>query len=70
MPIDPVCGMTVEEETAAATSEYKGATYCFCAPGCKTTFDEDPEKYLQLTKTGKDMPARTWVKRLNPSSRR
>jgi YHS domain-containing protein len=46
MAIDPVCGMEVNEQTAAATSEYKGKTYYFCAPGCKTAFDEDPEKYL------------------------
>ena len=44
--IDPVCGMQVDEEKAAATSVYKGTTYYFCAPGCKRSFDEDPEKYL------------------------
>jgi len=46
MAIDPVCGMEVDEQTAAATSEYKGKTYYFCAPGCKAGFDKDPEKYL------------------------
>lgn len=46
MAKDPVCGMTVEEESAAATSEYKGETYYFCAPGCKVAFDKDPEKFL------------------------
>lgn len=44
---DPVCGMDVEESKAAATSEYKGKTYYFCAVGCKKTFDKDPEKYLK-----------------------
>ncbi|MCC6568329.1 MAG: YHS domain-containing protein [Anaerolineales bacterium] len=44
--VDPVCGMDVTPETAAATSEYKGQTYYFCAPGCKRSFDKDPEKYL------------------------
>jgi Cu+-exporting ATPase len=44
--IDPVCKMEVEESTAAATSEYKGKTYYFCALGCKKAFDQDPEKYL------------------------
>ena len=70
MPVDPVCGMVVEKETAAATSEYKDVTYYFCAPGCKTAFDEDPEKYLQQAKAGKTMPAQTWAKRLNPFSKR
>jgi len=44
--IDPVCHMEVDEATAKWTSEYKGQTYYFCAPGCKASFDKDPEKYL------------------------
>jgi len=47
MAIDLVCGMEVDEKKAAATSEHKGKTYYFCAPGCKKAFDENPEKYLQ-----------------------
>lgn len=43
---DPVCGMAVDQNKAAATSEYKGKTYYFCAQGCKRVFDADPEKYL------------------------
>ncbi|MDR5694563.1 MAG: YHS domain-containing protein [Armatimonadota bacterium] len=46
MAKDPVCGMEVEESKAAATSEYKGVTYYFCAPGCKKAFDQNPEKYI------------------------
>ena len=49
MTKDPVCGMMVDEEKAVATSEYKGGTYYFCAPGCKTAFDKEPEKYLEGT---------------------
>jgi YHS domain-containing protein len=45
MAKDPVCGMDVDEKTAQWTSEYQGQTYYFCAPGCKATFDKDPEKY-------------------------
>jgi YHS domain-containing protein len=33
MARDPVCGMEVDERTAAATAEYQGTTYYFCAPG-------------------------------------
>lgn len=43
---DVVCGMTIDSETAQHKSEYKGQTYYFCAPGCKRSFDQDPEKYL------------------------
>jgi len=46
MARDPVCGMEVQEATAAATSVYEGATYYFCNPGCKKTFDDDPVKYV------------------------
>ena len=48
MAIDPVCKMTVDEESAAAKYEYKGETYYFCAEGCKNTFAKDPEKYLGI----------------------
>lgn len=44
---DVVCGMMIDPETAAATSEYKGRTYYFCARGCKVAFDKDPENYLK-----------------------
>ena len=47
MHIDPVCGMSVDEQSAAATSEYKGKTYYFCSKGCKVAFDKDPEQYLK-----------------------
>jgi YHS domain-containing protein len=47
MAIDPVCGMEVDESSAAATYEYRGKTYYFCATGCKESFVSDPEKYLK-----------------------
>jgi hypothetical protein len=31
MATDPVCGMTVDEKTAAATASYQGQPYYFCA---------------------------------------
>ena len=44
--IDPVCGMTVDPEHAAASSDYRGETIYFCNPNCKKKFDADPEKYV------------------------
>lgn len=44
---DPVCGMKVKKKEAAATSEYEGQTYYFCAPGCKKEFDQNPEQYIE-----------------------
>ena len=50
MEIDPVCKMKVEGKKAAATSDYKGKKYYFCAPGCKEAFVQNPEKYLRPSK--------------------
>jgi len=47
MAKDPVCGMTVDEETAKWTSEYEGKTYYFCAERCKQAFDEKPERFVK-----------------------
>ncbi len=46
MAKDPVCGMEVDEKKAAGKSEYQGQTYYFCSPGCKKSFDKEPEKYI------------------------
>jgi RND family efflux transporter MFP subunit len=46
---DPVCGMAVDEEKAAAagrTSEYQGRKYYFCAEDCKKSFDASPATYV------------------------
>jgi YHS domain-containing protein len=44
--IDPVCGMHVEPEQAAAESEYQGQIYYFCCADCKRLFDDDPTNYV------------------------
>ena len=46
---DPVCGMTVDPATAAASVEHKGTTYHFCAQHCAHKFQADPEQYLGAT---------------------
>ncbi len=47
MAHDLVCKMTVDESSAAATTEYNGKTYYLCAAGCKETFKKEPEKYIE-----------------------
>ncbi len=44
--IDPVCGMSIEEKDAAATTVYGGKTYFFCSSSCKTKFDQNPQAFL------------------------
>ena len=47
--LDPVCGMTVEAQTAAGSHTHNGKTYYFCSTGCTSKFSADPEKYLNPT---------------------
>ena len=47
MTKDPVCGMSIDENKAAATAVFQSKTYHFCSPGCKATFEKDPEKYAK-----------------------
>jgi Cu+-exporting ATPase len=44
--VDPVCGMTVQPDTAAAAHQYEGKTYYFCSQGCLEKFRADPASYL------------------------
>lgn len=47
MAKDPVCGMTVKEETGIKL-DYQGQTYYFCSDFCRKLFEKDPDKYLDL----------------------
>jgi len=47
MATDPVCGMQVEEDKAAATAEHEGKQYYFCSKGCQETFTGNPKLYIQ-----------------------
>jgi YHS domain-containing protein len=44
---DPVCGMQIRPEEAAASEEYQGRTIYFCSPGCSAAFVEDPDRYTR-----------------------
>ena len=44
--IDPVCGMEVQPESAAAAWEHAGTTYYFCSIGCMERFRADPDGFL------------------------
>jgi uncharacterized protein len=46
MPVDPVCGMTVDPATATETLELEDVTYYFCSAGCKAAFAADPVEFL------------------------
>ena len=42
---DPVCGMTIDTESATARAEWNGQTYYFCSSQCATAFEATPERY-------------------------
>ena len=46
MATDPVCGMQVDERSAAGSSVFEGNNAYFCSAGCKKKFDADPSAYI------------------------
>jgi Cu+-exporting ATPase len=47
MAIDPVCGMTVEPETAAGRFDHGGEAYYFCSTHCLDRFRAAPNEYVK-----------------------
>ena len=45
MPVDPVCGIELDE-SLALLQEYDGKKDHFCCNGCKTKFKNNPELFL------------------------
>lgn len=45
--VDPVCGMTVEPESAAAVQAHNGVQYFFCSHSCHDKFVASPEAVLE-----------------------
>ena len=44
MITDPVCGMRIDTEDAAATAEYEGKPYYFCSEACHDAFVANPSR--------------------------
>jgi len=42
---DPVCGMSVDPTSAAATVTHGGVEHAFCSTGCRDAFTADPSRY-------------------------
>ncbi|MEO8742095.1 MAG: heavy metal-binding domain-containing protein, partial [Lysobacteraceae bacterium] len=43
---DPVCGMTVDPNTAKFSAAHNDQTYYFCSAKCEAKFVAEPDKYL------------------------
>ena len=52
---DPVCGMTVDSQTARHYAEAGGATHFFCSSKCREKFVAEPARYLK-PETGEPQP--------------
>ncbi|MCK0506483.1 heavy metal translocating P-type ATPase [Aromatoleum anaerobium] len=47
MVIDPVCGMKVQEQSAAGSAEFEGQRYYFCSTSCLTKFQANAPVYAR-----------------------
>lgn len=56
MARDPVCGMTVMIEAAAASTVYEGTRYYFCSAHCAHKFAADPSQFVRDMPEGGDEP--------------
>ncbi|MGA7999365.1 MAG: heavy metal translocating P-type ATPase [Bradyrhizobium sp.] len=57
--IDPVCGMSVNRDTAKHRFAYKGQDYFFCSARCRERFEAEPQKYLAPKEIRQPEPAAT-----------
>lgn len=46
MVTDPVCGMRIDSDEAAATAEHAGTVYYFCSQACHDAFVADPSPFV------------------------
>ncbi|MGB0133256.1 heavy metal translocating P-type ATPase [Dokdonella sp.] len=53
---DPVCGMSVNPETARHTAAWQGTTYHFCSARCHEKFVADPGSYLDSNREQTAVP--------------
>jgi YHS domain-containing protein len=42
---DPVCGMLIDPERAAASTTYESQEVYFCSDQCRRDFEADPARY-------------------------
>ncbi|OJU79857.1 MAG: hypothetical protein BGO11_17580 [Solirubrobacterales bacterium 70-9] len=45
LPVDPVCRMAVDPDSAAGSLEHGGTAYVFCSLPCAQRFAADPDQY-------------------------
>jgi P-type Cu+ transporter len=68
MATDPVCGMTVDEETAAGSAEYEQKRYYFCSTHCLHKFQAAPRNYTRPAEKSA-VPAAVYTCPMHPEIR-
>lgn len=58
MVIDPVCGMLVDETTAAERAVHNGVTYYFCSVKCRHDFVKQPDDFVRALNLIEPVPPR------------
>ncbi len=54
--LDPVCGMSVDPNSAAGSFEHDGTTYYFCSTHCLEKFRAQPQHFLDRAAAERTMP--------------
>ena len=52
--VDPVCGMRVDEGSAAARLHHGGEEYLFCSAHCAEKFRKDPARFAKAAAFGSE----------------
>lgn len=52
MPVDPVCGIELDE-SLALVHDHEGKKYYFCCNGCRRIFTKKPRKWKKKCLDGK-----------------
>jgi len=47
MAIDPVCGMTVDDNKSEFQTQFAGKKYFFCSEECKQEFENNPDEFAE-----------------------
>ena len=66
--IGPVCGMEVVPDVKEIVTSIDGETYYFCAEGCRQSFEENPQKFLNPRPAKKKGLWGRYLERLEKSS--
>jgi YHS domain-containing protein len=66
--IDPVCNMTIKPGGTEIKAIINGETYYFCAESCRKSFEENPQKFLDLKPAKKKGLWCRYLERLDKTS--